>query len=125
MNKDWQYFLLQNNAEINTSGLISFSDDASCNKSANENTVICDLSQYSTVVIAGEDAATFMQGQFTNDVESVDEDNSQLSAFCNNKGRMISNFRLFNYQNNYFISLRSRLVESSINLLQNYVLRAQ
>jgi folate-binding protein YgfZ len=76
------------------------------------------------VVIAGDDAVSFMQGQFTNDVALVDEDNSQLSAFCNNKGRMLANFHLFKHQQNYFISLKSDLIESSIEHLQNYVLRA-
>ena len=65
-----------------------------------------------------------MQGQFTNDIEQVDEDHSQLNAFCNNKGRMLANFRLFKHQQNYFISLKQDLVESSIQHLQNYVLRA-
>ena len=77
------------------------------------------------MVIAGEDAAEFIQGQFTNDVDKVDENNSQISGICNNKGRMIANFRLFNYQQNYFISLRSDLLERSVSHLQNYILRAQ
>ncbi len=125
MNNNWQTFLLENGAESNPSGLMVFDNETGSNKTTQENTVICDLSQYSTVVVAGEDAATFMQGQFTNDVNLVTENNSQLSAFCNNKGRMIANFRLFKHQNNYFINLHSSLVETAINHLQNYILRSQ
>ena len=66
-----------------------------------------------------------MQGQFTNDVNQVDAISSQLSAFCNNKGRMIANFRLFEYNNNYFLTLKSDLVDLSIEHLQKYILRAQ
>jgi folate-binding protein YgfZ len=77
------------------------------------------------VVIAGPDATEFMQGQFTNDVNSVDESSSQISGFCNNKGRTITSFRLFKNQQNYFISVKSDLAEHSISLLQNYILRAQ
>ena len=87
--------------------------------------IICDLSHFSTVVIAGGDATEFLQGQFTNDVNKVDDSHSQISAFCNNKGRMIANFRLFQYQQNYFISIRTSLVDKIIDHLQSYVLRAQ
>ena len=66
-----------------------------------------------------------MQGQFTNDVDTVDENHSQLSAICNNKGRMIANFRLFKHQQNYFISIKNDLTDKTIQHLQNYILRAQ
>ena len=91
---------------------------------ADSRNIICDLSQFNTLVIAGEDAAGFMQGQFTNDVELVDDNHAQLSAFCNKKGRMLANFRLFEHKNNYFLSLKSDLTELSIQHLQNYILRA-
>ncbi len=117
MNNDWQQFLLDKAAQHN--------DNAVNNQKADNQDIICDLSSFSAVVIAGEDAASFMQGQFTNDVNTVNEESSQLDAICNNKGRMIANFRLFKYQQNYFISLKQDLVETSINHLQNYVLRAQ
>ena len=117
MNKNWKQYL-QTNAAPDT-------DDVTDNQKADNMDIICDLSPFSVLVIAGDDAASFMQGQFTNDVKDVDEENSQLSAICNNKGRMIANFRLFKHQQNYFLSLKSDLVEQSIKHLQNYILRAQ
>ena len=117
MNNNWNQYLQDYTAV--------HSDDAINNQKADHADIICDLSSFSTLVIAGDDAASFMQGQFTNDVEAVNEENSQLSAICNNKGRMIANFRLFQYQKNYFLSLKSDLLEPSIKHLQNYILRAQ
>ena len=129
MNNDWKNYLLQNAATQDDDGLFIFNDtysDACSDKGhTDKKNIICDLSHFSTVVIAGGDATDFIQGQFTNDIEKVDENNSQLSAFCNNKGRMIANFHLFQNQQNYFISLKSNLVERSIEHLQNYVLRAE
>ena len=116
MNNDWKNFLLSQD--------VIHENEASDNQKAVNTTVLCDLSQYSTLVIAGDDAASFMQGQFTNDVDKVDDDNSQLSGFCNKKGRMIANFRLFRYQQNYFLSVKNDLVDLSIEHLQNYILRA-
>jgi len=119
MNDDWKNHLLTEASAFH------FNDDATDNQKADSTDIICDLSQYSTLVVAGEDALDFMQGQFTNDVKNVDEQSSQLNAFCNNKGRMTANFRLFKYQQNYFFSVRNDLVEASIEHLQNYILRAQ
>jgi hypothetical protein len=129
MNNDWKDYLLTHGAHLTSvgadDGLFHFMDEPSANEKAEQSTILCDLSQYSVVVIAGGDAASFMQGQFTNDVKKVDADSSQLNAFCNNKGRMITNFRLFKYQQNFFLSLKKDLVGRSISHLQNYILRAQ
>lgn len=125
MNKDWKDFLLENGAQAKQANTFYFGDEASNNQKAQDGDILCDLSQFSSIVVAGADATEFMQGQFTNDVKLVDSEHSQLSAFCNNKGRMIANFRLFNHQQNYFFSLKSDLVEKSISHLQNYILRAE
>ena len=82
MNNDWKNFLPPRDA--------SHDNNASDNAKATKSTVLCNLSQYSTLVIAGDDAVSFMQGQFTNDVEKIDADNSQMNGFCNKKGRMIA-----------------------------------
>ncbi len=125
MNIDWKNYLLSQGAQLTENAGFSFNDAASDNRKADDTNILCDLSQYSTLVVAGDDAKDFMQGQFTNDLEQVDDEHSQLSAFCNNKGRMIANFRLFQYQGNYFFSSRNDLTERSIEHLKNYILRAQ
>ncbi len=125
MNIDWKKYLLQNGAEQNDQGLFIFNSTFSDTELTEGSDIICDLSYFSTVVVAGGDATEVIQGQFTNDVNRVDEDHSQINAFCNNKGRMLANFRLFQNQQNYFLSIRSDLVESSIEHLQKYVLRAE
>ena len=125
MNNDWKNHLLHNGATQDDRDLFIFDENFPDTQIAEDSNVICDLSHFSTVVVAGADAAEFMQGQFTNDVNKADDQHSQISAFCNNKGRMVANFRLFKYQQNYFISIRQDLVEKSIKHLQNYILRAQ
>jgi len=125
MNNDWKNYLLSKGAQFTEDAAFHFNENTTDNQKAESSNIICDLSQYSTLVVAGDDAVDFMQGQFTNDVKNVDENNSQLNAFCNNKGRMTANLRLFKYQNNYFFSVRNNLVERSIEHLQNYILRAQ
>jgi len=114
---DWNDFLTIDNDHN--------ADAAREHAQANKGDIQCHLSQYGLIVIAGPDAASFMQGQFTNDVMMVDSEHAQLNAFCNNKGRMISNFTLFQYQQNYFISIHKSLIDTTIEHLQRYILRAQ
>jgi len=123
MNNDWKQFLAESGASLGQDDVFRFNGEHHSDLA--EGGFICDLSHFSTVVIAGPEATDFMQGQFTNDVSAVDDCHSQLSAFCNKKGRMVANFRLFQYQQNYFLSVRSELVERSIEHLQHYVLSAQ
>jgi len=125
MNNDWKNYLLSKGAQFSEDAAFHFNENAVANDKAENTDIICDLSQFATLVVAGDDATDFMQGQFTNDVAKVDENNSQLNAFCNNKGRMTANFRLFKYQQNYFFSLKSNLVKAGVEHLQNYILRAQ
>lgn len=130
MNQEWKNFMAGQGA-IQGDGQDAGKDDgcfvfeSAPLAVASDQAILCDLSHYSSVVIAGPDAESFIQGQFTNDASDVSASSSQLSAFCNNKGRMVANFRLFNYQGNYFMSLRNELVETSIAHLQHFVLRAQ
>ncbi len=121
MNTDWKDFL----TEQITQNEQSAADSAQQNAQAEQADIICDLSHYGLIVIAGPDAAAFMQGQFTNDVQQVNEQQAQLSALCNNKGRMIANFTLFQYQQNYFLSVHQSLLETTIERLQTYILSAQ
>lgn len=121
MNSDWNDFLTidtKNNAD-------AAAQHAQEHAKASDGDIQCHLSQYGLIVVAGPDAASFMQGQFTNDVTKVDSEHAQLNAFCSNKGRMISNFTLFRYQENYFISIHKSLVETTIEHLQGYILSAQ
>lgn len=116
MNSDWNNYLQTLGAQNN--------DAASDNQKAATTNTLCSLSQFSIIVVAGNDAAKFMQGQFTNDVNIINEETSQLNAFCNKKGRMVANFRAFEHRGNYFLSIKSNLVEQSIAHLQNYVIRS-
>jgi tRNA-modifying protein YgfZ len=50
------------------------------------------LSHLGVIRVAGADAASFLQGQLTNDVVLLGMDESRLAAFCSAKGRMQASF---------------------------------
>ncbi len=56
---------------------------------------ITQLSHLGVIRAVGDDAATFLQGQLTQDVTSMGLDAARLAAFCNAKGRMQASFVVF------------------------------
>ncbi|OZG70691.1 hypothetical protein BTA51_25005 [Hahella sp. CCB-MM4] len=61
------------------------------------------LRSYRLISITGPDAEKFMQGQFTCDMALITEKHSSLGACCNNKGRMIAQFRLVRVESQSFL----------------------
>lgn len=53
------------------------------------------LSHLGVIRARGLDAATFLQGQLTQDLVSLGLDTARLAAFCNAKGRMQASFVIF------------------------------
>ncbi len=88
------------------------------------NNVITKLESFGVIKVSGNDAENFLQGQFTNDVRQVTVEQSQLSAWCSSKGRIIVNFRLFRRDDAYYLLLPKDSIAFMLKRLQMYVLRA-
>ena len=86
--------------------------------------VICDLSTLAVIKITGNDCTTFLQGQLTNDVEQISDEQGQLSAYCSPKGRMFTDMRLFKHQGDLHLLMPYELQEKVIKRLRMFVLRA-
>lgn len=79
---------------------------------------------YSLLKISGADAASFLQGQLTNDVHQLGK-TWQFSGYCNPKGRLIALFMLWEHQGDYYALLNTDLAESTQKRLQMFVLRSK
>jgi hypothetical protein len=124
MHTDWQNYLIQAGAIIAHGRVVDFDTEHKAAQRKADN-IICDLSHYTLLAVQGDDKVKFLQGQFTNDVAKVDDLHSQLNALCNNKGRMLANFRVFSSDGTIFITLPQELAEATLGRLQQYVLRSQ
>jgi folate-binding protein YgfZ len=87
--------------------------------------VFADLGHLGIISVHGKDAAGFLQGQFSNDVQQVDEGHSQLSAYCTPKGRILGLFRLFRRGETYYLRLPLDTIDAVLERLRRYVLRAE
>lgn len=81
------------------------------------------------ISICGDDAETFLQGQFTTDIKALKREPNkvQISAWCNAKGRIIANFFIYfdSQQNKYFLILAADLTDDFILKLQKFILRSK
>lgn len=91
----------------------------------NPNT-ICNLSQLGLLELSGADALTFLQGQVTNDAKQLTvSKQAHLTAYCNQKGRMLALFLAF-YQNDRFhLRFNRALLEPIMKRLNMYVMRSK
>lgn len=120
MNSLWRDFLQARSAHIDEAGQAHFPATAFPPVLA-----LCDLSHLGLISVTGEDAVTFLQGQFTNDVRQVGETHSQLSSHCTPKGRMLANFRLCKLDDTFFLQLPRPQLDFLLKRLRMYVLRAK
>lgn len=87
--------------------------------------VIADLSHLGLIRAQGEEAKTFLHGQFTNDLNQLTAERSQLSAYCTPKGRMLALFRVVLRDDGYYLSLPQETLEATLKRLRMFVLRSK
>jgi tRNA-modifying protein YgfZ len=76
--------------------------------------------------VQGEDAASFLQGQLTQDVLLMNENEARLAAWCSAKGRMLASFIVVKASHAEFYLLMSRdLLAPTLKRLKMFVLRAK
>ena len=116
MNYDWQTFLSSNSAVL---------DKHEAAIPDMEKTYLCNLPELGLIKASGEEALSFLHGQFTNDLNQVSPSQSQLSSYCNAKGRLLAIFRIFKLENDYYLILRRDVLEVVLKKLTMFKLMAK
>jgi hypothetical protein len=88
------------------------------------NNIISDLSYLAIIEISGADAESFLNGQFTINIEKISEHQLQFSAWCNPKGQVKTTFYIYHHADNFYILLPEELKVSFLKQLSMYILRA-
>lgn len=91
---------------------------------------IAKLSQLGIIRVEGADAATFLQGQLTQDLVGLGMDGARLAAFCNAKGRMQASFVVFkrlDIQGNteFLMVCSAAILAQTLKRLSMFVMRAK
>ena len=75
--------------------------------------------------VSGDDAASFLHGQLTNDVEHLNGEQVRLAGYCTPKGRLLASFLMWRSTGTVYLQI-SRGIQAPIQKrLQMFVLRAK
>lgn len=119
MNPNWKNFLLTEHAIFESETEIVF---PSSEQDGNQR--IYPVAHLGVLTIAGKDAAKFLQGQITCNINDISDIKSSLGAMCNPKGRAITTFLLVKNGDVFLMILPIELLASVKKRLQMYVLRS-
>lgn len=87
--------------------------------------MIIDLNNYySILTVKGDDAATFLQGQITNDIHRADQ-GMIYSGICNPKGRLFAFLRIVKMTDHYFLICPHQIIDSLQLRLKMFILRSK
>lgn len=65
---------------------------------------------FSTLLVSGSDAASFLQGQLTCDIARI-TDQPSFGAYCDHRGRMIANFMIKKNVDHFYLILPSSMLD--------------
>ena len=125
MNPLWQNFLTQHGATIDAGVVQHFGDSAAELIATEQSTIICDLGQFGTLRVSGEEAEPFLQNLLSNDVREVSSARAQLSSLNTAKGRLLATMLIWREGDDYLLQLPRMLCEPVRKKLSMYVLRSK
>jgi folate-binding protein YgfZ len=125
MNAQWIQFLNSRGAIMADDAVAHFGNPVSELQTVAQGSIMADLSHLGLLQVAGEDAATFLQGQLTNDVKQLDGTNSQYAGYCTAKGRLLAIFLAFAHHGHFHLQLNGALKEQITKRLRMFVLRSR
>jgi tRNA-modifying protein YgfZ len=108
MQETWQAFLEQEGATIQDNGVIDFTHS---DINISETPLATPLSGFAMLAVGGNDRHVFLHGQFINDLNLIEEPAAQISAWCNAKGQLITNFLIINTGIAYLLIFKEDLKE--------------
>ena len=84
------------------------------------------INNLDVIVVKGKDAETFLQGQITNDIKLINNEEKALYAgYCSPKGRLIAFFLIIKAWEKYFLICPSSIGSTISNKLSMYIMRAE
>jgi tRNA-modifying protein YgfZ len=121
----WTDFLASKGARFDNGQVADFGDAVAELAAAATQTVLADLSHFSLIGFAGEDAQTFLHGQITNDLRNLGENQAVFAGYLSPKGRMLANFLVMKRAGELLMMLPASLREPIQKRLSMFILRSK
>jgi len=110
----WHTFLEQQGSHLNADADAALPDN-----------FVAPLTDLGLISLTGDDAASFLHNQITNDVEKLDLANARLAGYCTPKGRLLATFLMWKDADQIVLQLPRALQPAIQKRLQMFVLRAK
>lgn len=124
MTVSWLEFLKNSGAVVEHDRVISFTSFPNPGDETGR-TCLCELTNLGLIHVSGDDTESFLHSQFTNDLHQVTTHLSQLSSYCNPKGRILCIFRIFKRDGDYYLILLKDVLQLALQKLTLYKLRSR
>ncbi len=121
----WHDYLTQLGATIDAGVVRHFGNPVAELDTAAHRAILCDLGQFGTLRVSGEDAQSFLQNLLSNDIREVSSARSQLSSLNTAKGRVLATMLICQKGDDYLLQLPRVLCETIRKKLSMYVLRSR
>ncbi|MFK8075314.1 MAG: folate-binding protein YgfZ [Granulosicoccus sp.] len=83
-----------------------------------------DLSDWRVVDVTGADAASFLQGQFCNDLLQVSVTRAQITGYCTPKGRLLALPVIVGTEDGFRLLIKSAVMGAFIKRLSMFIMRS-
>jgi folate-binding protein YgfZ len=120
MNDTWPAILARHGAKLDAVGRPYFERPAQPSAAS-----LIPLLAEASLLVRGADAADFLQGQLTSDLDQVTNSRGQPAAYCTAKGRVLATFVVWPHDEGYVLRLPAELAQPIRQRLQKYILRAR
>ncbi|MBN9355334.1 MAG: folate-binding protein YgfZ [Herbaspirillum huttiense] len=121
----WRDFLAQQGAQFDAESgdITGFGPTAPTPQSLES--FMAPLTSLGLITATGEDAASFLHGQLTNDVQQLDSSAARLAGYCSPKGRLLATFLMWRDEQAIWLQLPRSLQPAIQKRLQMFVMRAK
>ncbi|WP_034297314.1 folate-binding protein YgfZ [Herbaspirillum sp. RV1423] len=120
----WHTFLEQQGARFDASAQ-EVSHFGAVADTALPDHFVAPLTDVGLISLTGDDAASFLHNQITNDVEKLDLATARLAGYCTPKGRLLATFLMWKDAGQIVLELPHALQPAIQKRLQMFVLRAK
>lgn len=127
LNKDWLDFLVTQGAMLADGpmpDIAAFTPKAAATGERN-NAFIAPLNHLGLIIAEGEEAASFLHNQLTNDILGLTPQSACLAGYCSPKGRLLATMLVWRAEHRVMLALPREILPAILKRLQMFVLRAK
>lgn len=127
LNKAWLDFLVTQGATLRdgpTPDIEAFTPQAGA-AGEPDNGFIAPLTHLGLIIAEGEEAASFLHNQLTNDILGLTPQSACLAGYCSPKGRLLATMLVWRTEHRVMMALPREILPAILKRLQMFVLRAK